>query len=340
LHGIEDVLAAEIREKLSPTGVRIAHREVRFESAQLERALSLGVADDVFMVVFDDGPIGRTKSELATLADRVRTIDLAAAARVIDTVRPVRGVAFDVTASFLGARNYSRFDIEDAIGDAVGSATGWRYRSRREGRPSQTDLSLRAHLTREATTVAVRVAAVPLHRRFYRVVSRPGALHPPLARALLRLAAPAGDAVLIDPFCGCGTIPIEAKLWLPSLTVFGSDLDPVAIAAARANAGRAATAVELRRVDAACVPAACNSVDSLVTNPPWGVRVEAAGSLRHTAVPFWVKADDILTQVGRIVVTATTPLRLSIPVQTFGVLDRRAVRVSGAVVEVLELGRR
>jgi 23S rRNA G2445 N2-methylase RlmL len=341
LHGIEDVAAAEIRERLSPTRLRIAHREIRFESTQLEQAVSLGVADDVFMVVFDAGPIGRGRSELATLAGRVRSIDLAAAADVIGTVRPVRGVAFDVTASFLGARNFTRFDIEDAIGDAVESATGWCYRSRGEGRPSQTDLSLRAHLTREATTVAVRVAATPLHRRSYRVVSRPGALHPPLARALLWLASPAENAVLVDPFCGTGTIPIEAKLWRPSLTVFGSDLDQAAITAARTNAATASATIELRRADAAYLPAAGNSVDNLVTNPPWGIRVSAAGSLSRTALPFWANADGILTQAGRIVVTAKKRQpSLSIPERTFAILDRRTVRVSGAIIELLTLGRR
>ena len=77
--------------------------------------------------------------------------------------------------------------------------------------PARGDLSLRVHVVDSEATVAVRIAAAPLHRRAYRVASRPGALHPPLARALALLAGLRSGLSLVDPFCGTGTIPIEAE---------------------------------------------------------------------------------------------------------------------------------
>ena len=85
-------------------------------------------------------------------------------------------------------------------------------------------------------------------------------------RACARIADPPADARLLDPFCGTGTIAIEAKLARPDLAVAASDLDPRAVAAARRNAIAAGVDV---------TPTVCDACDALpatliVTNPPWG----------------------------------------------------------------------
>jgi hypothetical protein len=96
-------------------------------------------------------------------------------------------------------------------------------------------MSWRVTIAGEQALLALRIGDRPLHRRDYRTVSRPGSLHPPLAAAMVRLAG--RGAGLLDPFCGTGTIPIEAAMaGCPSIV--GSDRDPGAMAAARVN-GRA-----------------------------------------------------------------------------------------------------
>jgi tRNA (guanine6-N2)-methyltransferase len=339
LRGIEEIAAAEIRARLAPTSLSIGHREVRFESSDLSNAVELGVADDVFLVLLDDEPISHVKAGLATLAARGRSVDLASAVGTISGLRPISATAFDVSASFLGERNYSRFDIEDAVGAELGSSTGWSYESRRNGPPAHTELSVRVHLTGDRTTIGLRLAATPLHRRAYRVASRPGALHPPLARALVHLSEPSSDAVLLDPFCGTGTIPIEAKRWCPTLSAMGSDLEPMAIAAARANAAAARVAVGLEVADAASLTDAPASVDQVATNPPWGASVDARGALVSTLRPFWRAVDRALTDDGRIAMLL--PKGYEIPTgSAFEVAQRQDVRVSGAVVELLVIRRR
>jgi SAM-dependent methyltransferase len=55
-----------------------------------------------------------------------------------------------------------------------------------------------------------------------------GKMHPQLARALINICAgPRSEALLLDPFCGSGTILLEANLLghLP----YGSDIDPLAV---------------------------------------------------------------------------------------------------------------
>ena len=224
-----------------------------------------------------------------------------------------RGGTFDVVGSFVGKRNYSRFEIEDALGSALAAASGWTYLSRSGGEPARGELSLRVHIVDSEATVAVRIASVPLHRRAYRVASRPGALHPPLARALALLAGLRPGLTLADPFCGTGTIPIEAKLACPELHASGSDLDADAVEAARTNAEAAGIELELAVRDAADLPPA----DRVATNPPWEAAVRLAG---RGTLP--------LEGVERAVVL-TPPERRLEPVA----LETR-VRVSGAIAAI------
>ncbi|HVU77740.1 MAG TPA: methyltransferase [Gaiellaceae bacterium] len=292
VRGIEDVAARELAALGTVTDVR--RREVRFR-ATLAGALAAGTVDDVFLELLRLDPPGSRRA----LAAAVAQVDLDAAAGTIGA----RGRSFDVTVSLEG-RSYARAAAEDAVGAAIAATDGWRYRSRR----AANTLSLRLVLDRTHAWLGVRVARAPLHRRLWRVASRPGALHPPLARALVRLADPPEGARLGDPFCGTGTIAIEAKLARPDLRVVCSDTDPGAVAAARANAAAAGVELEL------AVAEACGSapVDVAVTNPPWGRAV--------------APREDRWEPSGRAVLLLAEGLR---PPGGATVLDRRWLRVSG-----------
>lgn len=63
---------------------------------------------------------------------------------------------------------------------------------------------------------------------------RRGMLPPKLARTLINLAQVPAPGSLLDPFCGVGTVLMEAAL-LGYRTLIGSDRDPTAIGATRLN---------------------------------------------------------------------------------------------------------
>jgi 23S rRNA G2445 N2-methylase RlmL len=183
LRGLETITRDEVCGLLDARDVRVEHRAVRFSLPWLDpRVLALGTVDDAFLVVGEVDGIGRPRRALGALASLARSVDLGAA---LVALGRSQARTFDVTASFIGRRNYSRFEIEERVACAVAAATGWSYR------PRDGAISLRVHVLHERATLAVRLAPVPLHRRAYRVASRPGALHPPLARALAVVAAPA-----------------------------------------------------------------------------------------------------------------------------------------------------
>ena len=74
--------------------------------------------------------------------------------------------------------------------------------------------------------------------------SYPARLHPATARALVTELAPAG-ATVFDPFCGSGTVPVEARA--AGRRAAGSDLNPLAVALAKLKT-RAWSGEELQRL--------------------------------------------------------------------------------------------
>jgi putative N6-adenine-specific DNA methylase len=166
-----------------------------------------------------------------------------------------------------------RAAIEAALGAKLAGATT----------PETTATRLQARFHRDVCTISVEATATPLHRRGYRFESAKAPLREDLAHALVLASGwQPGDA-LLDPFCGSGTIAIEAaglalglapgRLLAPPLEhlalfdasawrrvaaasrapnsspICASDRDAGAIAAARANAERAgvASAIAIER---------------------------------------------------------------------------------------------
>jgi putative N6-adenine-specific DNA methylase len=174
-------------------------------------------------------------------------------------------------------------------------------------------------VVRDVCTVSVDSSGALLHRRGYRQAIAKAPLRETLAAAMLLGSEWPGTVPLIDPMCGSGTIAIEAALlarriapganrafafqgwpefnpavWTRMVaeareqqvarapaSIRGSDRDAGAIEAAQANAERAGVAgdVELdRRAVSGIEPA--SGPGWLVVNPPYGVRVAEAGTVR------------------------------------------------------------
>ena len=103
---------------------------------------------------------------------------------------------------------------------------------------------------RDWALLGLRLGALPLHRRAYKVASRPGSLKPPVAYCLGLLAALAPSDVVLDPACGAGTILVEAVALAPSGVVCGGDLDPFALETAQANLQAAGMSAVLTQLSA------------------------------------------------------------------------------------------
>ena len=71
---------------------------------------------------------------------------------------------------------------------------------------------LRVFLYKDVVTVAMDTSGDSLHKRGYRTLTSKAPITETLAAALLMLTPWKPDRILVDPFCGSGTFPIEAAM--------------------------------------------------------------------------------------------------------------------------------
>ncbi len=251
-------LAAEELAVAGHRVVEVGKRQVVVEPASESITESPPqLADDLFVVYGVTPDPGRAKAGVG------------AAVRASVQHAPVDRGAFAVSASFQGTRNFNRYDVEDLVGERLARLTGGRYHSRRHGvAPPSERSEWRVVLDGKTLWVGLRPYAAPLHRRTWRQQTVRGSLHPPVAAAMARLAHLAPGHHVVDPFCGAGTLLLEAHQLEPTATYVGLDRDPAAIKAARCNGSR--TPITWRTGDAQHLNA---PADRIITNPPWDVRL-------------------------------------------------------------------
>jgi hypothetical protein len=94
---------------------------------------------------------------------------------------------------------------------------------------------------------------------------------PMIAAALARVAPLRGDDIVWDPFAGSGAELIERARLGPYGRLIGTDIDPRAVEAARANLERAGVSATIEEADACTYWP--EGVSLILTNPPMGRRV-------------------------------------------------------------------
>lgn len=148
----------------------------------------------------------------------------------------------------------------------------------------------------------------------WRVADVPAASHPTIAAALARVAQITASDVVWDPFVGSGAELIECALAGPPRGLCGSDLDPRALDAARANLAAAGLTAELRVGDALTLHPP--DVTCIITNPPLGRRVR--GDIPALLEQFVGHAAKVLGRGGRLVWITPVPKRTERAAQAAG----------------------
>ena len=101
------------------------------------------------------------------------------------------------------------YRVKDAIADY------WREKSGGD-RPnvviSNPDLRVNVHIAEDEVTISLDSSGESLHQRGYKTATVQAPLNEVLAAGLIMLTGWNGECDLIDPFCGSGTILIEAAL--------------------------------------------------------------------------------------------------------------------------------
>jgi len=236
-----------------------------------------------------------------------------------DYLTPGQPVALRVTCH--QSRLYHQKAVAERVAGAIDDRLGKPSPVQKldgEGLQSPPQLII-VRLVENQCTISVDSSGALLHRRGYRLATAKAPLRETVAAAMLLASGWDTLSPLLDPFCGSGTIAIEAALlamkippgrgrrfafmdwpnfeeqrWgallrnsegpplLSPPAIFASDRDLGAIRSAQANAERAGVASMIRfsrRAFSAIEPPP--SPGWIITNPPFGVRVSPDEELRN-----------------------------------------------------------
>ena len=193
--------------------------------------------------------------------------------------------------------------------------------------PSGSTWEASVHLGRG--TDGLRVELVPRFEdpRFaYRLGDVPAASHPTLAAALIRVAGVREDDVVWDPFVGSGTELCERAIAGPYRTLYGTDLDPTAIAVATKNLAAAGARANLVEADS-LVWSPPEPVTLVVTNPPMGRRILRGPDLGAVLERLVVHAASALAPGGRLVWLSPMPRRTAETAARAGLVALSSIEV-------------
>ncbi len=221
-------------------------------------------------------------------------------------------------ASSVKSKLFSSSDIQSVAKKAIVERMKQQYRT--EWFPEDgAEYPIRIFLLKDEVMVALDSSGDSLHRRGYRTLTSKAPLTETLAAALLLLTPWHADRILVDPFCGSGTFPIEAamiaagiapgmnrsftaeqwtnlipkSLWYESVQeaqemvhtdvpvdIQGYDIDADVVKAARENARRAGVD-HMIHFQARPVSELHHpkKYGFLITNPPYGERLEEKSAL-------------------------------------------------------------
>ena len=124
---------------------------------------------------------------------------------------PADGKFWVAKAASVKSRLFSPSDIQSIMKKAMVERLKSRYRI--EWFPeSGASYPVRVFLMRDVVTVGLDTTGVSLHKRGYRPVAGKAPIAENLAAALIMLTPWRKERILVDPFCGSGTFPIEAAM--------------------------------------------------------------------------------------------------------------------------------
>ncbi len=114
-------------------------------------------------------------------------------------------------ASSVKSRLFSPSDIQSIIKKAIVERMKAHY-GIQWFEETGASYPLRVFLNKDEVTVGLDTSGESLHKRGYRPIAGQAPLSETLAAAILLLTPWKADRILVDPFCGSGTIPIEAAM--------------------------------------------------------------------------------------------------------------------------------
>lgn len=124
---------------------------------------------------------------------------------------PEDGKFWVAKAASVKSKLFSPSDIQAVMKKAMVERLGEHY-GKSWFQEDGESFPVRVFLMKDEVTVGLDGTGESLHKRGYRKLTAKAPIAENLAAALIMLTPWNGDRILVDPFCGSGTIPIEAAM--------------------------------------------------------------------------------------------------------------------------------
>ncbi len=299
LFGLEGIAGEELR-RLKLENVRVENGRVLFSGdarAMAKANICLRTGERVLLTLADFK--ATTFEELFQGVYRTALEDFI----------PIDG-AFPVKGHCLNSQLMSVPDCQAIVKKAASKRLGEKYGV--SWLPeTDTKYQLQFSIMNDRVQLYLDCSGAGLHKRGYRAQGNDAPLRETLAAAMVQLTRYRGKEFLWDPFCGSGTIPIEAALiaknrapglnrhfaaenyvWVPKdvwadvrteakdrefkgdYRILGSDNDPKSISLSMSNARKAGVADCITFKDGDATKMSLPTVEGiLICNPPYGQRM-------------------------------------------------------------------
>ena len=149
--------------------------------------------------------VGQFKAETFTeLFDNTKALEW-------ENYIPKNGKFWVTKANSVNSKLFSSSDIQSIVKKAIVERLKEHYRIgwfEEDG----DSYPIRVTIMKDIVTIALDTSGDSLHKRGYRPAAGKAPISETLAAALIMLTPWRGDRILVDPFCGSGTFPIEAAM--------------------------------------------------------------------------------------------------------------------------------
>ena len=205
--GLEKIVASQIKE-LFPTStiVDIQRGKVFFEvKASIMQLTSIKCVDNLYYFI-KSMPSGTTKDDIRLLVREILSTPFSSFIPFLCSSK--RPILIHVTASRSGKHSFSRTYVANMALQALLSCECFSL-----GDVEQHDLHFRLDVIERVTYLSIKITSAAYRYRGNNREFMPGAIRPSIANSLIWLSRPNKNDVVLDPFCGSGTIVSEREYY-------------------------------------------------------------------------------------------------------------------------------
>lgn len=198
--GLELVAEKEIKELIKPKKTSTENSVVLFEPKNLIDLCALCYrAQSIIKVILLKKSFSFRKIE--DITDAAKTIDFS------DFI--TKNTTFMVKCARVGEHDFSSNEVEAGIGGSISGKVNLEV----------PDIIVYTYIHKNRCYIGIDFSGFNLSKRQYRIFTHKDSMKATMAYCLLRIADYKVDEFLLDPFCGSGTIPIEAALYACSFPI-------------------------------------------------------------------------------------------------------------------------